>query len=181
MKKLNQKGFGLWELILLLLLIILLGLLGWWVWQQNQEGKNNNASQSSSQNAEESEPAEEAAKYLEIPELGVKLKLDNATEDAYYTMSSGYAYLSLTSLKDVDDCAADETSIAAVSKVKKTDTNEMTGKTYEQEANDGHGTIIGENVYIVSQAQAFCTEQAGPQAKAEAARSAFPKLTIEAL
>lgn len=183
MKRLNNKGFGLIELLLLLIFILLLIFFGWYIWKQNQS-KQSSESQDSAQQApsqQDEEADQEETNYLEIPELGIKMKLDDDTADAYYYMNSGYAYLSLESLKETDDCAADETSIAAVAKVKKTDVNEMTGKTYEEEAKAGYGTIIGDNVYVVSQAQAFCTEKPDEQKLANAARTAFPKLTIEAL
>lgn len=50
MKKLNQQGFSIWELLLLLLLILILILLGWWVWQQQEDNApaDNSSSQASS-------------------------------------------------------------------------------------------------------------------------------------
>src|SRR3990167_3495259 len=101
----NQKGFGVWELLLLLLLILLLILLGLWVWQQ---GKNNDQAQPASDNqsiSEQQKPEEKQTKYLEIKEWGVKVELDDATTDAYYVMQNGYAYVSLSSIKDPDECA----------------------------------------------------------------------------
>jgi hypothetical protein len=175
MKKLNQKGFGFWEFFLLLLLILLLLWLFWYVWQQSKKqdesSKLQGATSSQAVKNEESAP-EKAKKFLEIPELGIKMELDATTDDAYYIMSNGYAYLSLTSLKGIDDCAADKTSIAAISKTLKTEVDEMTGKTYEQIADK----VIGDNAYFVTPAQALCTEQPAAKAKNLAARDAFPKL-----
>jgi hypothetical protein len=179
MKKLNNKGFGILELLLLLLLLLILIFLFWWVWQQNQKNNDSNQPQGGVevvQKAEDKKDKVVSVKYLEIPELSVKLKLNSDTDDAYYVMKNGYAYLSLTSLKDVDDCAADETGIAAVGKYKKTDVNEQTGKTYATE-----GTVIGNFAYTISQAQAYCTQKPTEQKTAEAARAAFPKLSILAL
>ncbi len=185
MKKLNNKGYGILEFLLILIIIILLALIGWWVWKQSQPDETSKpqsgAQQAAPQEDAKDQEKKEEAKYLEIKEFGIKMKLDDATDDAYYIMDNGYAYLSLTSLKNIDDCAADETSIAAVAEVKKTDVNEQTGKTYEEEAKAGSGTLVGNNVYVVSQAQAYCSEDKAVQTKAEAARAAFPKLTIEKL
>lgn len=178
MKKLNQKGFGLWELLLLLVLILLLLWLFWYVWQQGQKQDDAPKAQSDTSQAAKSEPkkvAEKPKKYLEITELGIKMELDDATDDAYYIMKNGYAYLSLTSLKNIDDCAADETSIAAVSKAKKSDVDEMSGQTYEEIAKT-NGKAIGEFVYLITPAQAYCTEQPDAKLKNIAARDAFPKL-----
>lgn len=208
MKKLGQKGIAHLGLVLVMLVIAAIIGVGWYVWRNQNKNITNfdecvaagnpvmesypeqcaangqtfvNERQKNAQDAEKIETSEKTSAYLEIPELGIKMKLDEDTEDAYYVVKNGYVYLSLKSLKEVDDCAADKTSLAAASKVKKTDTNEMTGTTYEEEAKSGNGTLIGEYVYVVTRAQASCTEQAGLQDKAGAASSAFPKLAIEAL
>ncbi len=176
----NQKGFGIWELLLLLLLLLLLIFIFWWVLEQNKKNQESNQPQSNvevQQNTEKKKTAPKkkkpAAKYLEIKELGIKLKLNAATDDAYYEMKNGYAYLSLTSLKNVDDCAALETGIAAVGQYGKDDTDEQTGKAYSTE-----GTVIGSYAYTIDSAQAYCTTKPAEQKIAEAARSAFPKLTV---
>ena len=170
----NQKGFGVWELLLLLLLILLLILLGLWVWQQ---GKNNDQAQPASDNqssSEQQKPEEKQTKYLEIKELGVKVELDDATTDAYYVMQNGYAYVSLSSIKDTDECAAEKTGIVAVSKVSKDEVDPMLDKTYEQHINDGgSGVIIGNNVYLMTRSQAYCSEDAAVQAKQQKAWDSF--------
>lgn len=180
----NQNGYAGWELLLLLLLLLLLILLGWWVWKQQDKDKTDSDTQSNQQASNNQKQAEEVqVKYLEIPELGIKMQLNATTDDAYYKMSvadANVAYLSLTSLKNIDDCAAEKTGIAAVGRYTKTDTDEQTGKTYEEMANQT-GKVIGNYAYLVNQAQAYCTEDAASQAKSEAARSAFPQLTIVAI
>lgn len=177
MKKLdNQKGFGLWEILLLILLLILLGFIGWYVWQQSQKDDETSTPQSSVVITEQEESSEEAnsVKYLEIPELGIKIPLNDATADAYYVMKDGYAYLSLLSLKDVDDCSAEDTGIVAISKVAKNEEDPMLGTTYGQYINDGgSGVIIGDDVYLMNRSQAYCSEVLSIQEQQQAAWNGF--------
>lgn len=185
MKKINQKGFGIWELLLLLLLLLILLALGWWVWNQKNDNKPaDNSSSSSQQQAEpkkeEQKPAAEKPKetpkkYLEIKELSVKIELNAAIDDAYYIMKDGYAYLSLTSLKNADpECAADKTGVAAIGAYTKTDINDMSGKTYEEQVKaGGSGVIIGNKAYVLDRSQAYCSEKVDVQTKQQAAWDGF--------
>lgn len=180
MKKLNQKGFSPFEIIIMLLLLLILLLLGWWVWQQ--QNKDKSAGDSGKQQAAEKKeekpaekPQEKQKKYLEIKELGVKVELDDTTTDAYYVMQNGYAYVSTTALKNASsECAAEKTGVVAVSKAAKGEYDEMLGKTYEQHINDGgYGVIIGNNVYMMTRSQAYCSEDVNIQAKQQAAWNSF--------
>lgn len=183
MKKLNQMGFGIWELLLLLLLILLLILLGWWVWKQKGDNKpadNSAPAQSEPKKATGEKPSAEkpkevAKKYLEIKELGVKVELDDTTSDAYYVMQNGYAYVSTTALKNAStECAAEKTGIVAISKAAKGEYDEMLGKTFEQHIKDGgSGVVIGNNVYLMTRSQAYCSEKVDVQTKQQAAWNSF--------
>lgn len=102
MKKLNNKGFGLIELLLLLIFILLLIFFGWYIWKQNQS-KQSSESQDSAQQAPEQQ-AETKDKYLEITEWGVKLKLSEGIEDAIYKMNSGFVYMSTKSYEEHEAC-----------------------------------------------------------------------------
>lgn len=113
---------------------------------------------------------EDQAKYLEIKEWGVKMKLSDATDDAYYVMQNGYAYLSLTSLKNVDSCAAEKTSLGALARENKDAINELTGKPYADQ-----GVTIGKYTYVETQSQAGCTENVKYEQAALDARIAFAK------
>ena len=190
MKKLNQKGFGVWEVLLMLLLILLLIAVGWWVWKQKDNNKpagdsaNQQQAQQSAEKAAE-KPKEAAKKYLEIPELGIKIELNAATDDAYYVIKNGYAYLSTTSLKNANaECAADKTGVAAIGKYTKTDMDEQSGKTYEADVAAGaSGVVIGNSAYILNRSQAYCSDDVNVQAKQQAAWNAFltQAKTIQAL
>lgn len=188
MEKLNEKGFGFWELLLLLLLILILIALGWWVWKQKGNNKPADSGQQQSQPKQEQKPAAEkpqetAKKYLEIKELGIKMELGDSTTDAYYIMKNGYAYISTTSLKTADaECGADKTGVVAIGKYAKTDVDEQSGKTYGDLAT-ASGAVIGNDAYYMSRSQAYCSQDAGIQAKQQAAWDGFKAeaKTIQAL
>ncbi len=191
MKKLNQKGFGILEILLLSILLIILIFFGWWVWKQkgqNKPAESANQPQQSQPKKEAEKPAEKqqevAKKYLEIKEFSVKLELDAATDDAYYVMKDGYAYISLNSLKNTDQCAADKTGIVAVGQYNKTDMNEQTGKTYEaQITSGGSGAVVSNKAYLIERSQAYCSENVDAQTKQQAAWNSFlaKAKTIQAL
>lgn len=189
MTKLNQKGFGIGEILLLLLVLILLILAGWWTWKQKANNKPANSptpAQTSEKPAEKpvEKPQETPKKYLEIKEFSVKLELDAATDDAYYLMKNGYAYISLSALKNVDECAAEKTGMVAVSQNNKTDVEEQSGKTYEALIQaGGSGAIVGNKAYLMNRSQAYCSENLDTQTKQQAAWNSFlaKAKTIQAL
>ena len=177
MKKLNQKGFGAAEWIIILLIILALLALGWYVAEQKKStpAKTDSAQKAQTDAAEkpaqESSPA--AKKYLEIKELGIKIELNAATDDAYYIMKNNYAYLSLTSLKAAAaECGADKTGVVAIGKYVKTDLDEQSGKTYGDLA-AAEGKVIGNDAYYMSRSQAYCSEDKTIQAKQQAAWDAY--------
>ncbi len=67
----NQKGFGLWELLLLILLILFIILIGWYVWQSQQKANKayDDASQSQSEPAKAEKKKEEPAKKAAVVEV----------------------------------------------------------------------------------------------------------------
>ena len=180
MKKMNQKGTGVVEVVLLLVLVGLIVGVGYYVY--NSQKKTNESLDNASQSLTDATKAKEgvknkeaASRYLVIKELGVKIELDDATSDAYYVMENGFAYVSTTALKNANvECSAEKTAVAAISKVPKTATDEMIGKTYEQHIKDGgSGVIIGDNVYLMTRAQSYCSEDLHVQAKQQAVWNSF--------
>jgi len=108
-----------------------------------------------------------------IKEWSVKIELSDTINDAYYIMKNGYAYLSLTSLKNSSaECAADKTGVAALGKYKTTDTEDMSGKTYAQLAAIS-GAVIGQDAYYLSRSQAYCSEDPIIRQKQQAAWDGF--------
>lgn len=180
MKKLNQRGFGAIEWIIILIIIMAMIALGWYVAKTKKTTPTKTDSAQKTQlpavkttekPAAKSTPA--TKKYLEINELGIKMELNTVTDDAYYIMKNGYAYISLTSLKTVAaECGADKTGVVSIGKYNKTDVDDQSGKTYgELAATDGK--VIGSDAYVVSRSQAYCSDDITIQAKQQAAWDAF--------
>ena len=176
MKKLNQKGFGAAEWIIILLIIMALIALGWYVAKAKKStpAKTDSAQKAQTDVAEATEKSSPVAKkYLEIKELGIKIELNAATDDAYYIMKNNYAYLSLTSLKTAEaECGADKTGVVSIGKYIKTDLDEQSGKTYGDLAT-AEGKVIGNDAYYMSRSQAYCSDDKTIQAKQQAAWDAY--------
>jgi hypothetical protein len=173
-KKLNANGFTIFEILVVVLLFSIVLILGWWVWQQQGKSKSSDNATSSQSAQPKAEEKQDTKKYLSIKELGVKVELDKTIEDAYYVMQGGYAYLSLKSFQTVDDCSAERGGMVAVSKVAKGEYDQMFGKTYEQYIKDsGDGVVIGNNAYLMTRSQAYCSEVLDTQAQQQAAWNSF--------
>lgn len=71
MKKLNQKGFGIVEVLLLIVIVGLLGVVGWLTYSRMNKNDSNSATVSESSDVEETTTA--SGKTLEITELGIKV------------------------------------------------------------------------------------------------------------
>lgn len=123
--------------------------------------------------------AEETSQsFLEIPEYGVKFALSESIKDAYYlpaTADKGYVYLKVHSLDSEPQCAKDESSTAALSRVGKNDINEMSGQKY---SDSGNGVVIGNYYYYIDLAQYSCAESTEGKAKLEKVRTAFTNAEI---
>ncbi len=121
--------------------------------------------------------------YLVIQEWGVRFQHTDATIDAYYHFfpdRPDHAYLSLTSLKDIEYCGADKTGIAALSRFKDGDQDDMREQPMTESYPDA--PKIGDYYYYVTGAQAACADDEAALEKASAARKAFIELlkTLEA-
>jgi len=190
MKKLDQKGVGTLEVMLLIVVIALIGGVGYYVFKMNKDTNKtlDNANKSSSsttastqaKSGSQQTQATDSTKYLTITELGIKLPLTDVTKTAYYYTKDGYAYLSTTQLKDKDpSCAANETSIAAISKSAKTAKYETSGGQQLGQTNEewvkanGYGTTIGDYTYIVTPGQAACSSDEAVQSIQTQAVKAF--------
>lgn len=179
-QKLNQSGFGMAEWMIILLIILALVAVGWYVAKSKKStpAKANSAQQTQTPAAKPAEkpaakPLPAAKKYLEIKELGIKIELNTSTDDAYYIMKNGYAYLSTTSLKAADaECAADKTGVVAIGKYTKTDVEEMSGKTYAELAT-ASGKVIGNDAFWMNRSQANCSQVPATQIKQQAAWDDF--------
>jgi hypothetical protein len=109
----------------------------------------------------------------------VRFKTDADTTDAYYVIEQGkpdYAYLSLNSLKNVDDCAADKTSVGVYTRFTKDDID----PTAEQKYIDMYPNApkVGNYYFMFTQPQAYCSEDQATTTKAETATKAFKNNTV---
>jgi hypothetical protein len=90
----NQKGFTAVELLLVIIIIILMVFVCWFIYHTDHKTTPANVSKTPSRTMTTT-PAV-AAKYLEIPESGIRFKLSGAISDAYYVVNSdGFTYLSV--------------------------------------------------------------------------------------
>lgn len=183
--KRKQDGFTAVEGIIILLIMLLLALIGWWIWQQNQKKGDDSKKDNSSQQSQDTEQQNQNNNqtYLVITEWDVRFKTDAANADAYYVIEQGkpdYAYLSLASLKNVDDCAADKTSVGAYTRFTKDDVDPNA----EQKYIDLYPNApkVGNYYFIFTQPQAYCSENQATITKAEDATQAFKNnaATVEA-
>lgn len=113
----NQKGFGAVELLIVLVAVGVIGFIGYVVWSRQSENKEQSTDNTStSQSTSQKDKAGSKKDTLEIPELGVKLKLDDAVSDMYYAIRTDedgnkYAVLSSKKLAELDkNCAAETDS-----------------------------------------------------------------------
>ncbi len=163
MKKLNHRGFTIVEALLIFIIIAILIAVGYYVFQRVRDDETDNPLSDSSQIIKDDKAVEKPAdstKFLNITELGVKMPLDQTTSDAYYHIFADrpqYAYLSVESLKNVDQCAADKTTLGVISKNSVTEVDDMSGMTYGDIAKTS-GTVIGNTAYTYSSPQASCVE-----------------------
>lgn len=87
MKKVNQKGFSLIEILIVLVVLGLLGAVGWYVWMQHTKSKPTTSTTSSSASQvtpPSTSSSASAPTYLNITELGIKVKLNDDTRDLTY-------------------------------------------------------------------------------------------------
>lgn len=132
----------------------------------------------------ENTPTSNNKKYLEIKEWGIRFSLEDVIKDAYYHVFPDrplYVYFSTESLRNIDECSADQTSLAGLGRFKENDTDELRGGLMKTSYPDS--PKVGEYYYYMSGAQARCTDDEAAQKKATDGRAAFLKAeaSIEAI
>lgn len=191
MKK-REKGFTLVEGLIILVVVILIGGVGYFVFANRDSNKDkNDTNNQTSQQKDSEESADEAeAKYLDIPEVGVRIKLTGAVEGAYYSVSNeGYAYFSthyFDNVEGFEQCRSNakggEYGVAALTYAKVGDDN--FGSPWTQAEFDGFSNSkIGDTYYWINGAQATCWDNekfpdSNPHVqKANEIRKAFTELS----
>ena len=184
----NQKGFSVFEACIIVLVLALLALGAWFIWDKNKDKDYEESANAAMQASAESEEiannvATPDQTYLTIKEWDVRFKTSAANKDAYYYIENGkpdYAYLSLTSLKNADNCAADDTTIGVIVRFKKGDIDPISEEPYINYYPSA--PKVGDYYYFYQHPQAGCTEDEAMLTKIDAAQGAFKSnlTTVEA-
>lgn len=82
--KINQKGFGAVEVIIVLVVVGLIGGAGWYVWQKNKDNDSTKTTQNDRPSKSENKPAEQsqqtsASNFLVLTDFNAKIPLDDKT------------------------------------------------------------------------------------------------------
>lgn len=107
MKRLNQKGFGLIESLLIVIALALVVFVGYYVWHTQQQ--DDKTPTNSSQTSDPSSSTEQIT-YLEVDEIGIKIPLSQALKDSSlsYEVAPEPTTVGLTTPEfdaAVEDCA----------------------------------------------------------------------------
>ena len=106
----KSLGFNLVGIVFIVATIAIVGIIGWKVWSaathQNQEGSNADPTTNNSSRTDTTAPQTDTTAYLDIKELGVKIKLDDEIKDAVYYYDSA-ARVSTKSLIEKSGGACD--------------------------------------------------------------------------
>lgn len=154
----NQKGFGVVEVILILIIVGIIGFTGWRVYEANKEISQSPVENSTIKKETQLNDTEDIARtrHLEVPEMGVKIKLTDDIKDAYYeTYSDKAVSLKTKSLDSYGDCKENQLSVVALIKVGKDEIDPMTDKKFSV---NGSGVVVGESYYYIQGAQYACVD-----------------------
>jgi anionic cell wall polymer biosynthesis LytR-Cps2A-Psr (LCP) family protein len=164
----KQDGFAVFEVLFFVLVVAILVGAAYYVGKNHSSVKSSSNSQSSNSS---SNKVLTAQKYLNIPELGIRLKLSDKNADTYYVMTSpSNTYVVLTS-KALDTLAAKTpgcegaNKASTLSKIKPGDDNFGSPWTEDElkNAGDRPSKKIGD-YYIVSVPGQSCFPPASDEA-----------------
>ncbi len=89
----NRKieGFGIVGIIVIAVGLVIVGLVGWRVWDANRTKESSNTTTNQQESNGGTQPTPQpSATYLDIKELGVKVKLSEDIKDAVYYYDVNY-------------------------------------------------------------------------------------------
>jgi hypothetical protein len=157
MKRLNNDGFTLVEVLLILIFLGIIGFTGYYVWHsQKAADKALTVSDNSTGTVAVPATQKHTTKYLDIKEWGVKLPLSSGIESAYYEAGtadvSGSIYLSIDGYKGTD-CAADAVTLGAIQRFAPNDKDDEGSYLTAQFPNAVH---VGGYYYQYQHPQAGC-------------------------
>lgn len=171
MRKTEDKrdaGFGVVGIISIVVVLVVIGLVGWKVYEASKTKTSNDSTSSQTSNSgnatgqtNSSTPPADTATYLDIKELGVKVKLEDGVKDATYavqTLDDGslVARLSTQALATADPaCDASSGQLGALTK-STTSTDRFGNKLVP----DGQSIFkFGDNYFTFANSQALCSEK----------------------
>jgi uncharacterized protein (UPF0333 family) len=178
MKK-NQNGS---TFVIVLMTVVVLGIIGgvgYMIYKNNT--KQQAAAKTTAPAATATDSTQTATKYLDIPELGVKVALTNNTQDAYYVYSTEgtqkIARISSRTITSFDSqCSPDNT--ASLTLISYSGPNE----TYVDPANDKsqpisqaypNGVTVNGRYIVAMPAQGECTVKDGYQSVVDPVNADF--------
>jgi hypothetical protein len=99
----KEAGFGAVGVLVVAVALIVMGFVGWRVYDSRRD-KQNQAVRTSTNQAQSSGDEVSSVKYLDIKELGIKLKLSSDIEDAvyYYDTTSKYPLVRVSTQSLID-------------------------------------------------------------------------------
>lgn len=184
MKKINQSGFAVVEIVVAVVILALIGGVGYYVYHSNQQTdkKLDNLSSNLQKNPATSptKPDNSVAstqpkqKYLVIKQWGVELPLSASISDAYYLNYNGSFGLGTRSLTALDSSCApngdapssiDRQSVASHDANQAKVANNNWGGGFEPQV---FSTRVGNYYYQFSHAQAACSQASTSTAKGQA-------------
>lgn len=152
----NSAGFGLTVVVVAIVALVVVGLVGWRLFDASKA----RPSQQQSNDQNPSNAQIDMAAYLDVKELGIKLKLDNQVRDATYAIQklddgSLVARFSTRSLAASDPaCGAESGQLGALEK-----STMNTDRAGNQLVPDGQTVFkLGDYYYTYAVSQALCSE-----------------------
>lgn len=109
MKKLNTKGFGVVEALLIVVIVGIIGGVGYFVYNSQMKTEATLDRAAKLQNDPQKTEKKQEDKYLEITEEGIKIKLSEPILDAYVISNeSGQVAFGIASLDNIPACKPHE-------------------------------------------------------------------------
>jgi hypothetical protein len=179
MNKEKQAGFGVVIVIMVILVLAGLGYVGYRLYNHSSNSTSTTSGQTSNQTSNTNgNGAVSQATYLDIKELGVKIKLSDGIKDAEYSILSSadgpYASVSTKSLITLSNgtCGTDFGPLGTVGKASGTLQQIFgdTGKTVDSSTIFKFGT---DTYVFIGSPQSVCSEDSNTQNLANQQRATF--------
>lgn len=171
----KQSGFGVIAIIVAILVVVGLGYVGYRVYTANNNQTGNSTQGSNTQN----NSTQDTATYLDIKELGVKIKLSDGIKDAVYSAStstdgSQFARISTQSLQSQSNntCGTSFGPLGTITKASGTP-EQVFGGTSRTVDNTTTFKFGNDTYVFIASPQAQCSTDSSVQALADQQRITF--------